>query len=106
MVGPEDVPEPSAELILWAAFTEATLSMLSAKDRLRFLRKLDALFEEKADLAEVTRIRPRSKDPELRKAIKGARAWYRACLPVFLEAELNPPPEGPARSVKKLLGPR
>ena len=98
----DDIPDPTPELILWANFMETALSMLSHKDKLRFLATFDARFEEKTGPENVTRIRPGSKDEELRLAIRQARAWYRRCLPVFLESELHPA-ERPAKSVKKLL---
>lgn len=102
MESSDDVPDPTPELILWANFMETALSMLSNKDKLRFLAEFDARFAQKTGPENVTRIRPSAKDEALRRAIRQAHAWYRRCLPVFLESELQKA-ERPAKSVKKLI---
>lgn len=83
----DDIPAPSPGLILLSCAIEAHLSTLPARRRLKFLGAMSRLFESKTGPENVTRIRGGRHDAELKLAIAQAAAWYRACLPIWLEGE-------------------
>lgn len=77
-----DLPEPSPELILVLALTQAYCRRLSKKDRERFLLDVsDNLGVQEASY-NVLRFRPRAEDRAVFQAMRHAQAWWKQAIAV------------------------
>lgn len=81
------LPEPSAELTLFALFLRAHLRTLSKRKRREFLRALaEAMAEFDAD-SNIVRLRGREHDAAVATTRKEAATWLRATLAAFVIAD-------------------
>lgn len=82
----EDLPPPSAELILLASMNRAFLKTLPKKNRMAYLQDVTDELEVLARLGNVHRIRPARDDPAFRKESVRAFHWWRLSIGQFISS--------------------
>lgn len=86
---PEDLPPPSAELVLWRVSVEAFIASAGRKRSERFLRLMAEKLANEENLSQVFHIRPSADALRVQRARREAAAMFERFLPVFL-ARLPP----------------
>ncbi|WP_332690049.1 hypothetical protein [Devosia sp.] len=81
---PEELPPPSAEIVLLRVFVSAYLTTNSRKKGDAFLRAAAEILASEESLAAVMPIRGASQAAAVSKARRGAIALFRALTPTFL----------------------
>lgn len=80
----DELPEPSAELVLWRVSVEAFIACAGRKRSEKFLRLMAEKLANEDNLASVFQIRPNSDAVRVSKARKQAVAMFEKYLPIFL----------------------
>ena len=79
----DELPEPSAELVLWRVHVEAMLAVLSRKKGERYLTYMTERLAWEDNLSAVFNIRPQAQHAQVRRARRQAARIYERYLPVF-----------------------
>jgi hypothetical protein len=79
-----DLPEPSAELVLFRVFLTSYIADLPKKKCERLLRRMADMLANEESLDTVLPIRPKGDRPAVIHARRQAIAMYRQMLPVLL----------------------
>lgn len=82
-----EIPPPSVDRTLKAAFLRAHLRTLKPKARQRYLRTLSEVMAEFETDANVVRLRGREHDAAVAQTRREAAAWLRATLAAFVIAD-------------------
>jgi hypothetical protein len=72
----QPLPDPSAELVLIRIMLEAHLDGLPAKERAKFVRRINESFAERLDLGNIEPLRPPTQFSALKAAQLQAHAWF------------------------------
>jgi hypothetical protein len=83
---PEELPPPSAELVLFRVHVEAMVATMGRKRAERYLRAMAEKLAWEEGLASVFHIRPIAQHAEVRRTRQQASAIFERMLPVFLAA--------------------
>jgi hypothetical protein len=81
---PEELPPPSAELVLWRVSVEAYLACAGKKRSERFLQLMAEKLANEENLSQVFQIRPTEDAIRVRRARREAVAMFERYLPIFL----------------------
>lgn len=79
-----ELPEPSAELVLFRVHVEAMLAVMGPKKGERYLRLMAEKLASEENLSALFHIRPRSDDAAVQRARSQAAELFRRHLPIFL----------------------
>lgn len=82
--GSEELPAPSAELILWRIHVEAMLTVLGRKKGERYLTLMAEKLADEENLASIFQIRPASHRGATRRATAQAAELFARSMPLFL----------------------
>jgi hypothetical protein len=88
-IEPDELPAPSAELVLWRVSLEVFISSLGRRKAERFLQLMADKLAGEESLSAVFHIRPSSEQGRVRAARRQAAAIFAAYSPIFL-ARLPP----------------
>ena len=80
----EQLPPPSAELVLWRVQTEAIISVLGRRKGERFLRVMADKLANEENMSAVFQIRPSSERGAVSRARQEAAEIFKRLLPLFL----------------------
>lgn len=80
----EDLPSPSAELVLFRVHVEATVAVLGRKKADRYLRIMSEALAQEENLTSVFQIRPSAQHGAVRIARRQAATIFRRYLPIWL----------------------
>lgn len=80
----EELPTPSAELVLYRAHVQALLRVLGRKKGERYLRLMAGQLAAEENLSNVLSIRPSSQALEVRMSRRQAATIFDRLMPVFL----------------------
>lgn len=81
---PEDLPAPSAELVLWRVAVEAFLDTMPRKKGEAFLIRMGELLASEEAVSNILPIRPDSETEMVQAARVQAVAMFRQYLRVFM----------------------
>lgn len=81
---PEEMPPPTAELVLLRVHVEALLSSMRRKQAEKYLRIVSEILATEETLAQILPLQARSHHAALNQARRGALYWFRAALPTFI----------------------
>lgn len=84
MPGPEGLPPPSAEMVLWRTSVQAFIAVCGRRKGERFLRLMAEQLAMEDNLSSVFQIRPTSDRERVRLARQQAAKMFEAYLPIFL----------------------
>jgi hypothetical protein len=79
-----ELPEPSAELILLMALVQAHCKSLGRKDRSRFLSEVSIALTLQEESYGSLRFRPANEDADVLRSMHRARVWWRHALGAIL----------------------
>lgn len=82
----QELPRPSAELVLWRVHVEAQIEVLGRKKAERYLRTMADKLAWEDNLAAVFQIRPHTEQRLVSIARQQAVAIFERHLPIFLAA--------------------
>lgn len=80
----EQLPAPSAELVLILALVEEFVAELPRKKRIPYLARVTTNLESRVQRASILRIRPAFRDPETAEATRQAHAFWRQAIGVVM----------------------
>lgn len=80
----EELPEPSAELVLIRVFVAAHVSTISRRRGEAFLRRTAELLENEESVASLVPIRPMAQAAAMNRARREALAVFRTYLPALI----------------------
>lgn len=83
-IEPEELPAPSAEMVLLRVLAEAFLATSTPKRARAFMNVATSILADEESLSLAFPIRPASRQPEITKARRGAVAMYRQLLPTLM----------------------
>lgn len=81
---PDDLPPPSAELVLLRVVIESHLATAPRKRAERYLRTITEKLAAEENLSAVFQIRPTAQHEEVRRARRQAALMFERLLPIFL----------------------
>jgi hypothetical protein len=84
MSAPEELPAPSAEIVLIRVFVQSYLATVSKRRGEAFLRHAADLLATEESLSGVTPIRPPKSQPAVTRARMQALALFRQYLPTLI----------------------
>lgn len=82
----EELPAPSAELVLYRVTMQAFLRNMKRKDADEFLRELCETLASEDAVSQVIPLRGPGRYSDVQRARRGAVAIFRQYLPIFLSA--------------------
>lgn len=80
----ENVPAPSAVLVLWRASVMAFITVCGRRKAERFLEVMTRQLADEENLSSVFQIRPNTEQAAVRQARREAAELFRRYLPLFL----------------------
>ena len=80
----DDLPPPSAELVMLRVLIEAHLATHSRRKAARFLEAVNDLFDQHDQLRNAYRLRPDVYDDQVVEARRKARNWFNRLMSVYL----------------------
>ena len=83
-VAPEEMPAPSAELILIRVFVEAFLATSTPKRARAFMSVATSILADEESVSLAFPIRPTQRQPQLTRARRGAVGLYKQLLPTLM----------------------
>ena len=81
---PEDLPPPSAELVLYRVHVEALIATLGRRKAEKYLRTASEIFATEQSLSAVLMFRPMAQQEPLMRARRAAAYWFKQALPTFI----------------------
>jgi hypothetical protein len=81
---PDEMPEPTAEMVLFRVHVEVLISLMGRKKADRYLRLMAEKLADEENLSAVFKLRRSAKHEALRKAHQDAALQFQRFLPVWL----------------------